>query len=359
MKTIILYDFFKSEAFYLTQSYGVNPSYYGQFGLLWHEGVDLGDLQDPNAWVRCITPKGRVIQDSDNPKSGSYGNYVVVWDYEQKIAIWYCHLEVNYVKLGQELKAGDVIGKMGASGNTSGKHLHFNLVMTDDNGNRRYNARQHNLGFLDPQYPADPRPPVKMAGVEDYIVQWRKATDVTSPISGGGNMEISKELYEKLVGGSTVRKEIAEYFKIGYPESDTASKDRIIQASKDFYSAECNKKVADAVKNVNVELANRIDQVERLKNEKTLLQTAYDELKKSITDEESSCEKMREEDAKIILALDTKVQEQGKTIGGLNIKVEELEKENKKLKEDSISGLSVGDVFVLLFNKLFEIPLKD
>lgn len=56
----------------------------------------------------------------------------------------YCHLEFNLVTLGQQVKAGQAIGKMGATGNVNGAHVHLNLFDTDENGTRL----NRNNGFL-------------------------------------------------------------------------------------------------------------------------------------------------------------------------------------------------------------------
>lgn len=44
----------------------------------------------------------------------------------------YCHLSKILVKKGGTLNLGDVIGKMGKSGNVTGEHLHFGLYSSKD-----------------------------------------------------------------------------------------------------------------------------------------------------------------------------------------------------------------------------------
>lgn len=57
------------------------------------------------------------------------GNYVVLqFEYEGKqIYVIYAHLSDVYVKTGQIVKKGDVIGAEGHSGNSTGSHLHLEV----------------------------------------------------------------------------------------------------------------------------------------------------------------------------------------------------------------------------------------
>ena len=69
----------------------------------------------------------------------SYGRYVVIQhtitkDGEEKVVYSvYGHMSQRLVQQGQEVKQGDVIGIMGSTGNSSGKHLHFELRAPENN----------------------------------------------------------------------------------------------------------------------------------------------------------------------------------------------------------------------------------
>lgn len=143
-----LSDIFEGQ-YPVSQVYGANPAYYGQFGLKGHEGVDYATPVGVNA----LAPfDGEILRDNDSFVNNSYGNFVVIWDPVQKCAVWHCHLSSNSVSVGQKVKRGDVVGKTGNSGNSSGPHLHENFVETDASGNRLNtgNGYQGFLNILDP-----------------------------------------------------------------------------------------------------------------------------------------------------------------------------------------------------------------
>lgn len=63
--------------------------------------------------------------------SGPYGNLVKV-SHGNGVETWYAHTSKMYVKVGQEVKAGDIIAAVGSTGNSTGAHLHFEIRI---NGN--------------------------------------------------------------------------------------------------------------------------------------------------------------------------------------------------------------------------------
>lgn len=139
---------FKSD-YRVTQAFGVNAAYYSQFGLKAHEGIDLVPVDGRMTAVLALAD-GLVVRDEDNPRSGSYGIYVTIWHPTLKRATQYCHLAGNTVSLGDRVTAGQQIGTMGSTGNSTGPHLHLNLFETDDNG-VRLNSNNGYLGGIDPQ----------------------------------------------------------------------------------------------------------------------------------------------------------------------------------------------------------------
>jgi len=144
---ITLLDTFKLDGFYVTQNYLARPEYYGQYNLLGHDGVDFGHTNKTQA-IRCCH-KGTCL----TATSTTYGKYVLLLG--EGYATYYCHLSTVNIVNGQEVKAGEIIGNMGTTGNSTGPHVHFNFCLTDSNDSRLYKDKAHNMGFLDPIYPRD------------------------------------------------------------------------------------------------------------------------------------------------------------------------------------------------------------
>ncbi|WP_338118313.1 M23 family metallopeptidase [Streptomyces coryli] len=57
--------------------------------------------------------------------AGSYG-YRIVLELEDGTEIWYCHLS-SMIKTGGKVTTGDTIGRVGATGNVTGPHLHLEV----------------------------------------------------------------------------------------------------------------------------------------------------------------------------------------------------------------------------------------
>jgi len=95
--------------------YRSNPFDFG--GGEFHPGIDFrGHSGDP---VKC-TASGRVIFAG---RAGGYGNCVRI-KHPNNLETWYGHLSKIKVKEGQRVTVGDMIGKVGSTGRSTGPHLH-------------------------------------------------------------------------------------------------------------------------------------------------------------------------------------------------------------------------------------------
>lgn len=155
-------DIFKGD-YPISQYFANNPGYYAQYGFNGHEGVDFATP----VGVEILAPFKRniILQDQNDPKSGAYGNYIVVWDPDQKCVIWFCHLSENFVDFGKEYPKGAVLGKTGNTGKSSGPHVHVNFAETDANRNR-LNTNNGFKGFLNI--------------LDSNLVQWQLGTEQTT-----------------------------------------------------------------------------------------------------------------------------------------------------------------------------------
>jgi len=88
-----------------------------------HKGVDISALSGQN--VRA-TADGIVVH--AEWASGGYGRLVVI-DHGGGIQTYYAHLSKFYVKAGQEIRRGEVVGLVGSSGRVTAPHLHYEVHM--------------------------------------------------------------------------------------------------------------------------------------------------------------------------------------------------------------------------------------
>ena len=59
-------------------------------------------------------------------RSGSYGNLIKI-SHDNGVETWYGHCSKLYATVGQKVEAGDIIGAVGSTGNSTGPHLHLEI----------------------------------------------------------------------------------------------------------------------------------------------------------------------------------------------------------------------------------------
>ena len=96
-----------------------------------HRGVDIAVAQGTP--IRAIHD-GRVVSAGD---AGSYGLCVVIED-EKGYQSRYAHCSSLSVSAGQEVKRGDVIAAVGSTGNSTGPHLHLEIMLNGEYLNPYY-----------------------------------------------------------------------------------------------------------------------------------------------------------------------------------------------------------------------------
>ncbi len=117
------------DRYYVTSSYGYRKDPYTK-RRAFHKGIDLGA-----PWGTKIknTAAGKV---SFVGRYGSYGKSVFV-NHGFGIETRYAHLSKIFVKEGDELMLGEALGKIGNTGRSTGKHLHYEIKIDNKSRNPR------------------------------------------------------------------------------------------------------------------------------------------------------------------------------------------------------------------------------
>lgn len=98
-------------------------SRFGECSSLWsncHTGLDFAA---PSGTPISAVAAGVVTEVGYD---GSYGNKTIV-TLPDGTELWYCHQTSYTVSVGQEVAAGEQIGSVGSTGNTTGPHLHLEV----------------------------------------------------------------------------------------------------------------------------------------------------------------------------------------------------------------------------------------
>lgn len=98
-----------------------------------HDGIDLPAAVGTPIYAAY---SGTVsISDNSNAKSG-YGYYIKI-DHGVGVSTLYAHMSMLAVNVGEYVTAGQVIGYVGLTGNTTGAHLHFCIFIDGVSKNPR------------------------------------------------------------------------------------------------------------------------------------------------------------------------------------------------------------------------------
>ena len=106
----------EEDVYVLTATFGACARYWTNC----HTGLDFAA---PQGTPTMAASDGTVIFSGYD---GPYGNAVRV-QHPNGIATWYAHLETTLVSAGDAVHAGDVVGLVGETGNTTGPHLHLEV----------------------------------------------------------------------------------------------------------------------------------------------------------------------------------------------------------------------------------------
>ena len=104
---------------------GKISSYYGnRQGRQFHTGIDIAVSKGTP--IKAVAD-GLVIASGKGLDGFSKYGRIVILDHGNGVRTIYAHNSKNNVRLGSCIRAGDVIGEVGNSGNATGTHLHFEI----------------------------------------------------------------------------------------------------------------------------------------------------------------------------------------------------------------------------------------
>ena len=94
-----------------------------------HNGVDIWKGGEPTYLEAWADGKVIAVKPNDSPTSGGHSVIVQSTVMGKKVTWTYFHMVKGSikVKVGQKIEAGTIIGKMGATGFATGKHLHWEI----------------------------------------------------------------------------------------------------------------------------------------------------------------------------------------------------------------------------------------
>lgn len=105
---------------------GVITSRFGTRSLGNHTGIDIGA---PKGTAIKAAASGTVIFSGYGTSTNGYNNYgnVVAIKSNSSVTMLYAHCSALYVKTGEQVSQGQVIGAVGSTGRSTGNHLHFEI----------------------------------------------------------------------------------------------------------------------------------------------------------------------------------------------------------------------------------------
>lgn len=170
---------------YVTSKFGYRTDPLGR-GTRFHSGTDisgsnaLGNINIIAAKDGIVVyPTANVTNDCPFSSTlsscgGGYGNYVIIQHSDGNYSL-YAHLHENTITVvaGDKVEQGQVIGKMGSSGNSTGAHLHFEI-------REGQNAHANTVDAL--AYVSLEHPRIVSSG--DEFLNWLNSWEGHSPING-------------------------------------------------------------------------------------------------------------------------------------------------------------------------------
>ncbi|MEG1009590.1 MAG: M23 family metallopeptidase [Clostridia bacterium] len=121
---------------YISSPYGIRNDPHNPSKRKLHTGIDIANSGENFIIAaksgKVLTAKTGCIE-GNKSCGGGYGNHVVI-KHSDGIETTYAHLKENSIRVlvGQEVSQGEIIGNMGSTGSSTGRHLHFGVKVNGD-----------------------------------------------------------------------------------------------------------------------------------------------------------------------------------------------------------------------------------
>ena len=104
----------------ITSNFGLRKNPFSRSRISFHKGIDIAATSGTPFQA---SQKGIVIR---SKRIQGYGNCIFLLHPSNYVSV-YAHNKKNFVKKGQKVKQGDIIGLVGRTGSATGPHLHFEI----------------------------------------------------------------------------------------------------------------------------------------------------------------------------------------------------------------------------------------
>lgn len=167
----------------ITSPFGNRTDPFGSGATVFHSGLDIAGgrglgnvniIAAKDGTVVFSSKGGEVCESGSHTSTcgGGYGNYIIIQHTDGNYTL-YAHLYENSITVseGDSVTQGQVIAKMGSSGNSTGAHLHFEVR----EGQNAYSAAVDPLNYISPD---NPRPANASNDLVKYIEGWEGHTEI-------------------------------------------------------------------------------------------------------------------------------------------------------------------------------------
>ncbi len=202
----------------ITSPFGYRKDPFGSGKTTYHSGLDIAGGSGLNSVNIIAAREGIVVYPTANVKNdcpsgssqsscgGGLGNYVVIQHSDGNYTI-YGHMYEGsiLVKAGDSVEQGQVIGKMGSSGNSTGAHLHFMVR----EGQNISSATVDPLNYVSPD---EPRRSIAEGDFLSWLNGWEGHTKID------GNYYIVEDIGDgvrTVGGGVTLENNVSKFLEYG------------------------------------------------------------------------------------------------------------------------------------------------